>query len=294
MFDKMAEKPGLNEYQIENIRKCKRNFSQLAQKVPTVGIDYLLDVMGYREFLMDRASESDASYDTYLEVVRVLRTLSFNCVHTDDVKRAIHELEEAMKAGAKAKGKGVVTLSTIHSSKGLEWNQVFLADLLEGSFPNRDVMKQFQTGNTMLYEEERRLFYVAMTRAKDKLCLLKIKDVSSSPFVKEVEELISPELKQKRLATEKAIEDAQKISKQEKRVARGLTSSLFSGLGNSNTPTSKGIKPIEVGREVKHLNFGSGRVISCDTKKITIRFLDGDKQLSLPHCIEQKLIQISE
>lgn len=61
-------------------------------------------------------------------------------------------------------GKGRVTLTTIHQAKGLEWEIVFLTDLNDGNLPHRMCF-----GDSALMEEERRLFYVAVTRAKDYL-----------------------------------------------------------------------------------------------------------------------------
>ncbi len=57
-----------------------------------------------------------------------------------------------------------LTLSTIHSSKGLEWNSVFVCHLLDGLFPSTKSIKNYQS-----IEEERRLFYVACSRAKENL-----------------------------------------------------------------------------------------------------------------------------
>jgi superfamily I DNA/RNA helicase len=59
---------------------------------------------------------------------------------------------------------GAVTISTIHSSKGLEWRRVIVANLVEGSIPHK-----FSMGDEEEIEEERRLFYVACTRARDYL-----------------------------------------------------------------------------------------------------------------------------
>jgi DNA helicase-2/ATP-dependent DNA helicase PcrA len=58
-----------------------------------------------------------------------------------------------------------VILSTVHQAKGLEWNTVFVIDLNDGRFPSARLLK------TEYEEEERRLFYVAVTRAKDELYL---------------------------------------------------------------------------------------------------------------------------
>lgn len=61
-----------------------------------------------------------------------------------------------------------VTLSSIHQAKGLEWKAVFLIWLVDGQFPNGRIL---EADDVAAFEEERRLFYVALTRAKDELYL---------------------------------------------------------------------------------------------------------------------------
>ena len=61
-----------------------------------------------------------------------------------------------------------VTLSSIHQAKGLEWKAVFLIWLVDGQFPNGRIL---EAEDLPMLEEERRLFYVALTRAKDDLYL---------------------------------------------------------------------------------------------------------------------------
>ena len=61
-----------------------------------------------------------------------------------------------------------VTLSSIHQAKGLEWKAVFLIWLVDGQFPNGRIL---EADDEAAFEEERRLFYVALTRAKDELYL---------------------------------------------------------------------------------------------------------------------------
>ena len=84
-----------------------------------------------------------------------------------DLSRQYRELRRfvnAMVLGGTelSEGEGV-NLLTVHASKGLEFPEVFVIDLVDGRFPNRKMMSSI--------EEERRLFYVAVTRAKDKLYL---------------------------------------------------------------------------------------------------------------------------
>ena len=88
--------------------------------------------------------------------------------------------------GELSEGEGVNLLS-IHASKGLEFTEVYVIDLIDGRFPNRTLMSK---GGSL--EEERRLFYVAVTRAKDTLYLsyakydkIKKLDFIYSPFLEE-------------------------------------------------------------------------------------------------------------
>ena len=78
---------------------------------------------------------------------------------TDTDPKEVREKEDEPK----------VTLSSIHQSKGLEWKVVFLIWLADGQFPNSRILESDDCG---MLEEERRLFYVAITRAKDQLYLL--------------------------------------------------------------------------------------------------------------------------
>jgi DNA helicase-2/ATP-dependent DNA helicase PcrA len=89
--------------------------------------------------------------------------------------------------GELSEGEGVNLLS-IHASKGLEFKEVYIVDLMDGRFPNRKLMSK----NGGDIEEERRLFYVALTRAKDLLYLsfakydrVKKIDYIRSPFLVE-------------------------------------------------------------------------------------------------------------
>ncbi|HKD55759.1 MAG TPA: ATP-dependent helicase [Steroidobacteraceae bacterium] len=70
-------------------------------------------------------------------------------------------------AGRPALDEDYLVLSTIHSAKGMEWDSVYVLNVVDGSFPS-----EFATGKAELIDEERRLLYVAMTRAENELLLL--------------------------------------------------------------------------------------------------------------------------
>jgi len=73
---------------------------------------------------------------------------------------------EATDANAARRGSGFVTLSTVHSAKGLEWDSLFVIWMTDGWFPSTRFQEEF---DELELEEERRLLYVATTRAKREL-----------------------------------------------------------------------------------------------------------------------------
>jgi len=113
--------------------------------------------------------------------VETLRQLSLR--HND-----MHNFINAMiLGGGEMSEGGGVNLLSVHASKGLEFKEVYVVDLMDGRFPNRTLMSK---GGSL--DEERRLFYVAVTRAKDILYLsyatydrIKKLDFIHSPFLKE-------------------------------------------------------------------------------------------------------------
>jgi len=126
-----------------------------------------------------------------------------------DLSKPYKELRRFVNAmvlggGELSEGEGV-NLLTVHASKGLEFPEVFVVDLVDGRFPNRKMMSSI--------EEERRLFYVAVTRAKDKLYLSLAKydrvkkiDYKPSQFLHEAglikTEFVEPVPKEKKKKTE--------------------------------------------------------------------------------------------
>ena len=76
-------------------------------------------------------------------------------------------------------------LSTVHSSKGLEYNRVHLLDIFDGTLPSQNPSEIKEPDEVRQYEEDRRLYYVAMTRAKNELHIFGCAD-SNSSFTSEV------------------------------------------------------------------------------------------------------------
>ena len=107
---------------------------------------------------------SQEKYQESLErIERKISLLRDLASHYQDIGRFLNAM--ILGSSEMSEGEGVNLLS-IHASKGLEFSEVYIVDLMEGRFPNKKLMNQ---GGSL--EEERRLFYVAVTRAKENLYL---------------------------------------------------------------------------------------------------------------------------
>lgn len=188
-------------------------------------------------------------------------------------------------ADTKEEETDVVTLMTIHSAKGLEFKSVFIAGLESGIFPSSMVNSQRE------YEEERRLFYVAITRAEKRLTLSYAKSRykfgqlqfnEPSPFLGE----IAPEFL--RIPSGAATREvASMIPSLGAPSSRRTTTTAQTAFSTANMEFSD-LKFLAVGNGVIHPKFGKGTVMKVegkgDERKASIRFDEtGDKVLVLKY-----------
>lgn len=116
-----------------------------------------------RATLKDRSIDEKIFEEAKEKIYRKLTLLLDLSRHYDDKHAFLNAM--VLGAGEMSEGEGV-NLLTVHASKGLEFEEVFIIDLMEGRFPNTKLMSK---GSSV--EEERRLFYVSVTRAKNMLTL---------------------------------------------------------------------------------------------------------------------------
>ena len=177
----LIQMPGLYPYQVDYAKRFAGAMNLLAEMTDGVeAIQYVEEKLGYEEFA--ESSEISLSKVSTLEALaRQERTTKTLLSRTPFLERELGK----EKIGT---GKGV-TFSTVHSSKGLEYDTVYLIDVFDGSFPISEkptwTMSSEEHKN---YMEERRLFYVAITRARHTLRVFRIAQCKSS-FVTELERI---------------------------------------------------------------------------------------------------------
>lgn len=169
VFNILKNYPDLPSYYHKNINGLLVGFKKIARVDVYEAIDYIDKEMGYGDYLKENAKrfmETESTLNEYLYYLKLIAksTKSLD-LFIGRLKELEYDLLKAKDAGAK------LTFSTIHSAKGLEFSRVFVVDLYEGTLPSTSSIEDLRE-DPELYEEERRLFYVAMTRAKKELYLM--------------------------------------------------------------------------------------------------------------------------
>ena len=175
--------PSLKKWQEEHLENLRMDLNQVRRKTPYDGLKYIRKVIGYDEYLEEFATYRRTSAQVLWEIADEIMETARDCADARAFREKLEELSCQMKEQGQKKGGTGVALMTMHGAKGLEFTAVFLPALVEGVVPHEKGMEQI--------EEERRLFYVAMTRAKERLCLSAVrrryeKDTKPSRFLAEM------------------------------------------------------------------------------------------------------------
>lgn len=194
VFDRLLDFPGINRFYRNNFNELKKDFKILSGLNPYDTICYIEYELEYEDYLRESSMKLGHTLDFLKSVLCLIKIIASG---TEDFNQFLQRLKYLENISKKSKNvKNGVTLSTLHSAKGLEFKNVYMIDLIEGDFPNNIIIEEFDNGNIQALEEERRLFYVGMTRAKEHLSLVTVnnknnKPVDSSRFLIELESLIS-------------------------------------------------------------------------------------------------------
>ena len=177
------------DWMVDRIDQLEWDMKMICDKTPYAAIQYIRKRMGYDEFLKEYAAYRKISSE---DLFAVLEEIWQNSKGYGTIKEWFEHIEsygKMLKEQNKKNGeKEGVNLMTMHAAKGLEFDTVFVIEANEGSCPYKKAIADEEI------EEERRLFYVAMTRAKRKLVIsyVKEKNGKSKTPSRFIDELLVP------------------------------------------------------------------------------------------------------
>ena len=264
-------------FQRDKIRQFKLNLPKLKELPPKRAIHFILDTLDYENYLTKRGFIKDEKERVYTQGLAVIETLKSIASETGDIHEFLNRLSHLYQLSQQSAQQmtPAINLLTFHASKGLEFNTVFLIDCMDGITPSSSALNQHLLHEEEEFEEERRLFYVAMTRARHQLQILSVANkhnmlFNRSVFVKDVHQILHPK-------------SATESSPQPKRTASGRS---ISELKSMNLTTAVDLKAYQVGVLIHHQRFGDGTIIDLEGEIATIQFEHEQKRISLRITVE--------
>ena len=160
------------DWMLDRLDKLESDLTVISRLKPYAAVNYIRNGVGYEEYLSEYAEYRHIRVEELLEVLNELQEAAKGFNSFEDWFQHMEEYKETLKNQNREKNReeDAVTLTTLHSSKGLEFPVVFIVDINEGTIPHRKATLEADL------EEERRMFYVGMTRAKDRLHLYYAKE----------------------------------------------------------------------------------------------------------------------
>lgn len=169
LMKKYQDKP----WMVERLEKLQYDLLMLRKMEPYAAIHYIRKAIGYDEYLEEYAKYRRIKVDELYDTIEELQESSKNYKTFDAWFDHMEEYKQELKEQMEQRNRyhvDSISLATMHSSKGLEYEAVFIVDANEGITPHRKAVLEEDM------EEERRMFYVAMTRAKRLLYIYSAKE----------------------------------------------------------------------------------------------------------------------
>lgn len=234
----------------------------------------IINFMGYAAYL-ERMNYDDRKLE-------ILKAIALNEISAPRLVERLQELAGLIRE-KEPDWNSKFILSTIHSSKGLEYDTVYLMDAMDGIFPETVLRNRRQADPEEIaqYEEERRLYYVGVTRAKNKLNI----------FTFQGKNTFTDELLGKKNPTDVSMRPAKTTA----RVSLKDTSTSYAKTSKKKVTQSQYeefLQALSATDTVKHKKYGIGSIEELDGDQITIQFEQKKGTFSVRFLLEQGLLRV--
>ena len=275
VLDAALKYGNLEKYQEDNIRNLKRQMVRILNMPGDEAVNQILTYMGYHDYLKKMGMNANK-----LETVKLIGS---RVESPEKLLERLEELRTIIQEKVSDKDCPFI-LSTMHASKGLEYDTVYLLDVMDGILPEKVLANPRTASKEELetYEEERRLFYVGVTRAKNQL----------NVFTTNKPSKFCSELLGKRNLRENQQKEYAGIKKWGDYSPAGTYgikgNGMYHGYGTwhgSQKQPGKSYQELAdalgEGMIVKHKKFGEGVVVDMEGEHIRIQFGDNVKNMDL-------------
>ena len=275
VLDAALKYGNLEKYQEDNIRNLKRQMVRILNMPGDEAVNQILTYMGYQDYLKKMGMNVNK-----LETVKLIGS---RVESPEKLLERLEELRTIIQEKVSDKDCPLI-LSTMHASKGLEYDTVYLLDVMDGILPEKVLANPRTASKEELetYEEERRLFYVGVTRAKNQLNVF----TTNKPS-KFCSELLGKrnlrENQQKEYAGIKKWGDYSPAGTYGIK-GNGMYHGYGTGHGSQKQPGKSYQELADAlgeGVIVKHKKFGEGVVVDMEGEHIRIQFGDNVKNMDL-------------
>ena len=275
VLDAALKYGNLEKYQEDNIRNLKRQMVRILNMPGDEAVNQILTYMGYQDYLKKMGMNANK-----LETVKLIGS---RVESPEKLLERLEELRTIIQEKVSDKDCPFI-LSTMHASKGLEYDTVYLLDVMDGILPEKVLANSRTASKEELetYEEERRLFYVGVTRAKNQL----------NVFTTNKPSKFCSELLGKRNLRENQQKEYTGIKKWGDYSPAGTYgikgNGIYHGYGTGHGSQKQPGKSYQEladalgeGMIVKHKKFGEGVVVDMEGEHIRIQFGDNVKNMDL-------------
>ena len=275
VLDAALKYGNLEKYQEDNIRNLKRQMVRILNMPGDEAVNQILTYMGYQDYLKKMGMNANK-----LETVKLIGS---RVESPEKLLERLEELRTIIQEKVSDKDCPFI-LSTMHASKGLEYDTVYLLDVMDGILPEKVLANPRTASKEELetYEEERRLFYVGVTRAKNQL----------NVFMTNKPSKFCSEMLGKRNLRENQQKEYAGIKKWGDYSPAGTYgikgNGMYHGYGTGHGFQKQPGKSYQEladalgeGMIVKHKKFGEGVVVDMEGEHIRIQFGDNVKNMDL-------------